>query len=90
MKWAENDIKFFFDGVQYAEFTPSSVPAGSWVFNKPFYVILAQGVQDTSGTVPADMLVDWVRVYQSRLRLHHLQRKLHRGRVAPDPKPNWH
>jgi beta-glucanase (GH16 family) len=71
VEWAPNDIKFFFDNHLVAEQTPSSIPAGTtWVFNKPFFIILDVAVgggwpgnPDQTTTFPQQMLVDFVRVY---------------------------
>ena len=55
--------------------TPASLPAGAkWVFNAPFFLLLNLaiggptsflGTPDAGVTFPQDMLVDYVRVYQS-------------------------
>jgi beta-glucanase (GH16 family) len=54
---------------QWGTFTPDSLPVGAtWVFNKPFYVILNlavgggwAGLPDRTTEFPATMLVDWVK-----------------------------
>jgi len=60
--------------------TPASLPAGgSWVFNKPFFILLnlaiggpntwggALGTPDPNAPfADQDMLVDYVRVYQAK------------------------
>ena len=56
------------DDTKWGTFTPDSLPAGAtWVFNKPFYVILNlavgggwAGLPDGKTDFPATMLVDWV------------------------------
>ncbi|MCW1959153.1 MAG: glycoside hydrolase family 16 protein [Mycobacterium sp.] len=56
------------DDIVWADFTPKSLPPNaSWVFNKPFCVILNlavggdwAGPPDGSTVFPAAMLVDWV------------------------------
>ncbi len=75
IEWSPNSIEFFVDGVSYETLTPSSLPVGSqWVFNAPFFLILNVavgapgsflGTPDTSVEFPQQMLVDYVRVYQS-------------------------
>ena len=69
--WSPSKIIFTLDGVPYATRTPASVRAGDrWVFNKPFYLLLNlavgghwPGPPNASTPFPANMLVDWVRVY---------------------------
>ena len=75
VEWSQDSIEFFFDGASYQTLTPASLPAGSiWVFNAPFYVLLNfaiggpgtfLGTPDSTVTFPQDMLVDYVRVYQT-------------------------
>lgn len=67
----QNDIKFFVDGVQVFRVTPANLPAGSqWVFNQPFFMLLNvavggawPGSPDATTPFPAQMLVDYIRVY---------------------------
>jgi beta-glucanase (GH16 family)/transcriptional regulator with XRE-family HTH domain len=69
--WSPTKIVFTLDGVPYATQTPSDLTSKqSWVFNKPFYLLLNLAVGGTwpgspkaSTRFPATMLVDWVRVY---------------------------
>jgi beta-glucanase (GH16 family) len=71
VQWSPNAIVFTFDGVPYATRTPASlVPGESWVFNRPFFLLLDlavggkwPGAPDSSTPFPARMLVNWVRVY---------------------------
>jgi beta-glucanase (GH16 family) len=80
VEWSQNDVKFFFDGVQYGETTPNDLPSGStWFGNNPYFVIVSTGVEaNASGPFPSDMLVDYVRVYQ-RVPYRHR----HRHRTSP-------
>jgi len=67
-----NEIIWYVDGVQYHRLTPADIPAsGTWVFEKPFFVILNlaiggdwPGSPDATTPLPAQMLVDWVRIYK--------------------------
>ena len=60
------------DGVEYHRLAPANLPAGtSWVFEKPFFVVLNlavggdwPGSPDASTVFPAQMKVDWVRIYK--------------------------
>jgi beta-glucanase (GH16 family) len=70
--WSPESIEFLFDGNSYLKATPQSLPAGaSWVFNKPFFLLLNvavggnwPGSPDSSTVFPQEMTVDYVRVYQ--------------------------
>jgi uncharacterized protein (TIGR03437 family) len=74
IQWSANSVAFYVDGVLYYTAVPSSVPAGQWVFNNPFFILLNLaiggnstflGTPDPNSPFPnQDMLVDYVRVYQ--------------------------
>lgn len=67
-----NEIVWQVDGVEFHRLTPASLPAGgTWVFEKPYFVILNlavggdwPGAPDATTPLPARMLVDWVRIYK--------------------------
>ncbi|HEY1129199.1 MAG TPA: glycoside hydrolase family 16 protein [Roseateles sp.] len=67
-----NEIVWYVDGVEFHRLTPALLPAGgTWVFEKPFFVILNlavggdwPGAPDATTPLPARMLVDWVRIYK--------------------------
>lgn len=71
VEWSPTKIVFTLDGAPYATRTRSDLSSNqSWVFNKPFYLLLNVAVGGTwpgspnaSSHFPATMLVDWVRVY---------------------------
>lgn len=71
--WSPGQVVFTLDGVPYSTRTPSSLPAGStWVFDKPFFLIVNlavggtwPGAPNATTPFPATMLVDWIRVYSS-------------------------
>ena len=76
LQWSENSIEFFVDGALYETRTPASLPEGApWVFNAPFFILLNLaidgpgtflGTPDPTQPFPnQDLVVDWVRVYQS-------------------------
>jgi beta-glucosidase len=75
IQWSADSVAFYVDGALYYTVTPSSVPAGQWEFNAPFFIVLNLaiggpsaflGTPDPSAPFPnQDMLVDYVRVYQS-------------------------
>ena len=72
--WSPNRMDFYRDDHTrpFATFTPSSIPGGTqWVFNHPFFLILNlavgggfPGPPNSSTPNPAQVLVDYVRVYQ--------------------------
>ena len=76
IEWSADSIQWSVDGVPYQTVTPASLPAGqTWVFNRPFFILLNLaiggpgtflGTPDANSAFPSqDMLVDYVRVYQT-------------------------
>ena len=71
--WSQNQMQFYRDDSTkpYFTVTPASIPAGTqWVYNHPFYVLFNfavgggfPGNPDGTTPSPADVLVDYVRVY---------------------------
>ena len=68
VEWSPNLIRWLLDGAEYHRITPASLP-GTWVFNKPNFLILNvavggnwPGYPDGTTQMPQRMLVDWVRV----------------------------
>jgi beta-glucanase (GH16 family) len=67
-----NEVIWQVDGIEYHRITPASLPTGApWVFEKPFFIILNlaiggdwPGSPDAATVFPAQMKVDWVRVYK--------------------------
>jgi beta-glucanase (GH16 family) len=72
VEWEPDLITWEVDGVTWQVATPGRVPAGgTWVFDKPFFLILNLavggtyvGVVDGTATFPQTLLVDYVRVYE--------------------------
>jgi beta-glucanase (GH16 family) len=72
VEWDQKSIAFYVDKTMYVKRTRADLkPGWKWVFDKPFFVILNlaiggdwPGSPDASTKFPADMLVDYVRVYQ--------------------------
>jgi beta-glucanase (GH16 family) len=70
--WRPDRIDFTIDNHRYGGVSRAQVPSGgSWVFDKPFFLILSlavggdwPGAPDSRTGFPARMLVDWVRVYR--------------------------
>lgn len=75
--WSPNMMQFYVDDPSKIFFTvtPHEIPVGKeWVFNHPFFLILNlaigsekswPGATDNTTPNPADMLIDWVRVYKA-------------------------
>ena len=73
--WAPNRVDFYRDNpaTPFFTVTPSNIPAGTqWVYNHPFFLILNlaiggnfPGPPNASTPNPAQVFVDWVRVYQA-------------------------
>jgi beta-glucanase (GH16 family) len=66
--WTEDRISWHLDGAEYLRLHPADVPGG-WPFRHPFFLVLNLAVggnwpgNDPAGmTLPATMLVDWVRI----------------------------
>lgn len=71
IEWDSNYIRWFVDGVQYNEFYIANGTGNTEEFHKPHFIILNlavggnwPGSPDSSTPFPAQMLVDYVRVYQ--------------------------
>ena len=76
VEWEPNVMRFYVDGRLYKTRTPADLPPGtSWVFDRPFFIILNVAVggawpgnPDATTGFPQQMLVDYVRVYQRSQR----------------------
>lgn len=71
IEWDPEYINFYVDDVLYNQITPEDV-TGTWVFNKPFYILMNLAVGGTfvgppnqETVFPQTMLVDYVRVYKN-------------------------
>lgn len=69
-EWEPGVARFYVDTNLYATFTQAQWPAGAWVFDHPFFLLLNvaaggdwPGSPDSSTVFPQQMLVDYVRVY---------------------------
>jgi len=72
IEWDAMHISFFVDQQLYETHTPNDATShgGSWPFDQPFFIILNLAVggnwpgdPDNTTVFPAEMKVDWVRVY---------------------------
>ncbi|MFM7856832.1 MAG: family 16 glycosylhydrolase [Flammeovirgaceae bacterium] len=71
VEWGPDYINFYVDNVLYNQIKPSDLP-GTWVFNKPFFLIMNiavggnfVGSPNDQTVFPQTMLVDYVRVYKA-------------------------
>ena len=72
VEWEPERISFMLDGSVYKTITPADLPAGAaWPFQHPYFLLLDlavggewPGSPNASTHFPAQMLVDWVRVWQ--------------------------
>ena len=71
--WYPDRIVWSLDGVPYSTVTPDRLPRGArWVFDHPHFLILNvavgghwPGYPDETTTFPQEMVIDYVRVYQT-------------------------
>lgn len=72
VEWGPEQINFLLDGHVYKTITPADVAPGlAWPFRHPYFLLLDlavggewPGSPNSSTHFPAQMLVDWVRVWQ--------------------------
>ncbi len=72
VEWESERISFMLDGSVYKTITPADLPAGAaWPFKHPYFLLMDlavggewPGSPNASTHFPAQMLVDWVRVWQ--------------------------
>ena len=71
LKWEPDGLAWFVDGELYHEVTSGDVEPNEWVFEQPFFMLLNVAVGGNLGgpifpdtVFPAQMLVDYVRLYQ--------------------------
>ncbi|ALJ18944.1 hypothetical protein AOA12_03080 [Microbacterium sp. No. 7] len=75
IEWSADKIEFFVDDVSYLTVARSSLrPGEQWAFDNPQHLLLNlavggnwPGSPDATTPFPAEMLVDWVRVYDSEI-----------------------
>lgn len=72
VEWGPNRISFMLDGSVYQTITPADLPAkAAWPFQHPYFLLLDlavggvwAGSPGLTTPFPAQMIVDWVRVWQ--------------------------
>ena len=74
IEWDKNQVSWFYDGVMYNTITRSDVGNRKWVFDQPFFIIInlavggqLPGMVGFDTVFPAQLSVDYVRVYQKGL-----------------------
>lgn len=72
IEWSSDKVTWFYDGEQYSVVTPADVGTRKWVFDQPFFIILnlavggqLAGPVSPQTTFPAQLQVDYVRVFQA-------------------------
>lgn len=73
VEWEPNVIRWYMNGNMYHQATPQDVAPNAWVFSDNQFIILNMAIGGNLGgfidmpnlTFPAQMLVDYVRVYQT-------------------------
>jgi beta-glucanase (GH16 family) len=71
VEWDASSIAFYLDDTLYETITPQTLTSGEqWAFDHAFYVLFDLAIGGSwagppnTSTFPAQMLVDWVRVYR--------------------------
>lgn len=71
IEWETDEIRWYYDGVQYHTVTRADVGERKWAFDQPFFIILNLALGGTLGGLihpktafPVQLNVDYVRVYQ--------------------------
>lgn len=70
IRWTRDSITWLLDGRAYATTRARGLARGArWVFNQRFHLLLNLAIggpagRPTAGSIPARLLVDWIRVYQ--------------------------
>lgn len=71
IEWQSDQIVWFYDGAQYHSVSRSDVGNRKWILDHPFFILINMAVGGqlagpvaTDTVFPAQLLVDYVRVYQ--------------------------
>jgi beta-glucanase (GH16 family) len=68
VRWEPDRITWLLDGSPYFSVTPDDLPAGGWVYDHEFYLLINVAIggswpgNDSEPDLPVTLLVDWVRV----------------------------
>jgi beta-glucanase (GH16 family) len=73
VQWQPGRLSWSVDGDEYFRVTPDAVP-GPWPFDHPFFLVLNlaiggtwPGNESVASALPAELLVDWIRVSGSEV-----------------------
>ncbi|WP_076680118.1 family 16 glycosylhydrolase [Microbacterium sp. RU33B] len=73
VEWKPDEVSWSVDGHEYFRVTPDDIP-GPWLFNRPFFLLINlaiggawPGNEAVASTLPAELLVDWIRVVGSEI-----------------------
>jgi beta-glucanase (GH16 family) len=71
VEWEPDEIRWYVDDVLYHTATPADIAPNTWVFEKPFFLLLNfaiggnfGGAIDPNNTYPQEYLVDYVKVFE--------------------------
>lgn len=66
--WAADSIAWLFDGAEFSRLTRHDVTRARAPFTQQFYLLInlaVGGEWSGNATLPASMLVDWIRIYEN-------------------------
>ncbi len=88
VEWTDDAIKWYVNGKCTFTYAPTNKTSDTWPFTTPFYFILSQqlegnwvGTVDDESTLPVNMYVDYVRVYQDQSATNDTRRLTLEGDV---------
>jgi beta-glucanase (GH16 family) len=86
MEWTDEFIAFSVDGVVHYTYQPSTKNSATWPFDAPQYILLNVAIQSNidTGFTESEMVIDYVRVYQSDL---NGTEELEQGSIELFPNP---
>lgn len=80
VEWTDDAIKWYVNGKLTFTYAPTDKNADTWPFTTPFNFILSQqlegtwvGTVDDDSTLPVNMYVDYVRVYQNQANANQIR-----------------
>jgi beta-glucanase (GH16 family) len=92
VEWTSTNIKWFADGNLYYQLNINNGVNGTNEFQLPFYLILNlavggdwPGYPDATTVFPAEMKIDYVRVYKDQLEASIAESELGKISVSPNP-----
>jgi len=96
VEWEPEEIRWYVDGVKYHEARPENVAPHTWVFDHSFFMILNVAVGGNFGgpvgaetVFPAQMLVDYIRVYEQLPSVERWEEKLQNRGLETSTLNSW-